>query len=246
MDPYKFSAIAHRDHDYCNPVSATRMDAILALVALSPASRVLDLGCGHAELAVRVAERWGARATAVDRSPPMLAAARTRVTRRGVVDTVTLVESDIAAFAADGASFDLAVMLGAGGIEGGVAGICASLAHWTRPGGYVLVGEGFWARRPDPEYAEMLGGAAALSDHRGNVQAGLDAGLAAVHAITATAEEWDDYEWKYARAIERHAREHPDDPDVPAMLERSRAWRDTYLRHGRGTLGFGCYLFWKP
>jgi hypothetical protein len=83
-------------------------------------------------------------------------------------------------------------------------------------------------------------------DHRGNVQAGVDAGLIPMHATTASMDEWDEYEWKYCRAIERYVREQPEDPDIPAMLERSRRWRDTYLRFGRDTLGFAVYLFYRP
>ncbi|MCC6194158.1 MAG: class I SAM-dependent methyltransferase, partial [Burkholderiales bacterium] len=37
-----------------------------------------------------------------------------------------------------------------------------------------------------------------------------------------------------------------EDPDVPAMLERIRKWRDGYLRWGRDTLGFAVYLFYRP
>ena len=69
------------------------------------------------------------------------------------------------------------------------------------------------------------------------MQAGVDAGLIPMHATTASQDEWDEYEWKYCRSIERYAREQPDDPDVPAMLERIRRWRDGYLRWGRDTLG---------
>ena len=63
---------------------------------------------------------------------------------------------------------------------------------------------------------------------------------------TASQDEWDDYEWKYCRSIERYAREQLDDPDNPWMLERIRRWRDGYLRWGRDTLGFGVYLFQGP
>ena len=38
----------------------------------------------------------------------------------------------------------------------------------------------------------------------------------------------------------------PTIPDVPAMLERIRRWRDAYLRWGRDTLGFAVYLFYRP
>jgi hypothetical protein len=67
-----------------------------------------------------------------------------------------------------------------------------------------------------------------------------------MHATTASQDEWDDYEWKYCRSIERYAREQLDDPDNPWMLERIRRWRDGYLRWGRDTLGFALYLFYRP
>jgi hypothetical protein len=93
----------------------------------------------------------------------------------------------------------------------------------------------------------LLGGSESqYLDHRGNVQAGIDAGLIPMHATAASMDEWDEYEWKYCRSIERYAREMPDDPDVPAMLERIRRWRDGYLRWGRDTLGFAVYLFYRP
>jgi hypothetical protein len=138
-------------------------------------------------------------------------------------------------------------MLGAGGIAGGMAGTCAQLKQWTRSGGYILIGEGYWRQKPASEYLSLLGGQdAQYLDHRGNVQAGVDAGLIPMHATSAAMDEWDEYEWKYSRSIERYAREQPEDPDVPAMLERSRRWRDAYLRWGRDTLGFAIYLFYRP
>jgi len=138
-------------------------------------------------------------------------------------------------------------MLGSSGIQGGMGGICRQLKAWTKSGGYVLIGEGYWRAKPHPEYLTLLGGIETeYLDHRGNVQAGIDAGLIPMHASTASQDEWDEYEWKYCRSIERYAREQPDDPDVPAMLDRIRRWRDGYLRWGRDTLGFALYLFYRP
>jgi hypothetical protein len=127
-----------------------------------------------------------------------------------------------------------------------MAGICSRLRTWTKAGGYVLVGEGYWRRRPHPKYLAFLGDEPSYLDHAGNVKAGIDAGLIPVHAMTASEDEWDEYEWKYSRSIERYAGEQPDDPDVPDMLDHVRRWRDAYLRWGRDTLGFGLYLFYRP
>jgi len=247
MNHQKFSSIAHRDHDYCNPISAAKIEKLLDLLPLDPTSRVLDLGCGRAELALRIIERFGSTVIAVDHSELMLDAARERAEWTGALSKLHLDDSDIRNYQADPETFHLTVMLGAGGIDGGMAGICNQLKVWTKPGGYLLIGEGYWLRKPHSEYLALLGGSdAQYLDHRGNVQAGSDAGLIPMHATTASVDEWDDYEWKYSRSIERYAGEQPDDPDVPEMLKRIRRWRDAYLRWGRDTLGFAVYLFYRP
>jgi SAM-dependent methyltransferase len=247
MNRDKFSAIAHRDHDYCNPIAAAKIERLLDLLPLSTEAQALDLGCGRGELALRLVERFACTVTAVDRSLAMLDAARDRGERRGARGRLRFIETDVASFAPEPEAFDVTAMLGGGGIAGGFAGICTSLARWTRRGGHVLVGEGYWAKPPAPEYLALLDARRdEFRDHRGNVQAGIDAGLIPLHASVASLDEWDDYEWKYARSIERYAIEEPDDPDVPAMLERIRRWRDGYLRWGRETLGFGLYLFHRP
>ncbi len=247
MSPHKFSAIAHRDHAYCNPIAAAKIERMLELVSLVGDASVLDLGCGRGELSLKLVERFQARVTAVDISSPMLDAVRQRAQACGALELLRLLEIDIADFKPDPECFDLTAMLGGGGIGGGIAGICTALAGWTRRGGYVLIGEGYWVRPPAPEYlAHLEATDDEFRDHRGNVQAGVDAGLIPLHAFVASPDEWDEYEWKYSRSIERYALEQPGDPDVPAMLERIRRWRDGYLRWGRDTLGFGVYLFHRP
>ena len=247
MSPHKFSAIAHRDHAYCNPIAAAKIERMLELVSLVGDASVLDLGCGRGELSLKLVERFQARVTAVDISSPMLDAVRQRAQACGALERLRLLEVDIADFKPDPECFDLTAMLGGGGIGGGIAGICTTLAGWTRRGGYVLIGEGYWVQPPAPEYlAHLEATADEFRDHRGNVRAGVDAGLIPLHAFVASPDEWDEYEWKYSRSIERYALEQPGDPDVPAMLERIRCWRDGYLHWGRDTLGFGVYLFHRP
>ena len=243
----KYIAIAHRDHDYCNPLSTTKIERMLDLLTLESSSRVLDLGCGRAELALRIIERFGSTVVAVDHSSYMLDAARERAEWTGALGRLHLDDTDIRDYRADPETFHLAVMLDGGGIPGGMSGICQKLRGWTCSGGYVLVGVGYWKRKPPGELVALLGGRQKeVHDHAGNVQAGVAAGLVPMHAVTASIDEWDDYEWKFCRSVEAYAREQPDDPDVPAMLDRVRRWRDAYLKWGRDSLGFAAYLFYRP
>ena len=59
-------------------------------------SRVLDLGCGRAELALRIIERFGSTVVAIDHSSPMLDAARERAEWTGALGKLHLDDVDIA------------------------------------------------------------------------------------------------------------------------------------------------------
>ncbi len=247
MNPQKFAAIAHRDHDYTNPLSAAKLERFLDLLPLDDASRVLDLGCGRAELSLRIIERFGATVIAVDGSSLMLDAARERAEWTGALGKLHLESCDVREYRADPETFHLTLMLDALGIEGGLGAACGRLKGWTQSGGYVLLGVNYWKRKPAGELVALLGMREGdIADHRGNVEAGVDAGLIPMHAVVASDDEWDEYQWKYFRSIERYAREQPDDPEVPEMVERARRLRDGFLRWGRDGLGFAAYLFYRP
>jgi hypothetical protein len=137
--------------------------------------------------------------------------------------------------------------VGATHAYGSYRGALNALQRAVVPGGRILLGEGYWKREPDPGYLAVLGAKPTdYTDHAGNVSAGIDAGLISLYSCASSDDEWDHYEGLYARAIERHAIAHPDDPDCAEMLTRIRTWRGAYLRWGRDTLGFGLYLFTKP
>ncbi len=71
--------------------SGGRVEALKRDVAarVPPKARVLEIGCGTAELAVRLARRE-CHVDAFDRSRGMIAVARERVTRAGMLDRVRL------------------------------------------------------------------------------------------------------------------------------------------------------------
>jgi methyltransferase family protein len=242
VDRFKFTTVAHADHDFLGPLSSTRADALVErLVGLAPGDRALDVGCGKAEFLMRAAARWVLDGLGVDWNPAFVAEARRRAASRGAA--VEVREGDAAALDVTPGSIALAICLGASQAFGGYDATLLALHRLVRPGGLALLGEGYWKRPPDPGYLEALGGSAEeATDDDGNIARARRAGWTPLHVATSDLAEWDDYEDRYANAVERHAREHPDDPDAPAMLGRIRAWRAAYEQWGRDTLGFGFYL----
>lgn len=244
MDRMRFSTIAHRDHRFCNPLDPATLARALESLGLGPGARVLDVGCGKGALLVDLARRFGAVGVGVDINPEFLAEGRALAERHGMAGSVTLIEREAAHLGAPAASFDLGVCIGSTHALGGYPETLRGLAGLVRPGGHVLVGQGYWKRDPDPEYLDRLGATAGeMTTHEGNIEAGIAAGLEPAGAWTSRDEDWDRYEDLYADSVERYAAGHPEDPDRPAMLERIRGWRETYRRWGRDTLGFGLYLF---
>ena len=142
------------------------------------------------------------------------------------------------------APFDAALCTGSTHAFGGYRQTLRALARAVRPGGQILVGEGYWRKDPDVGYLAALGTTRAeFHDHAGNVAVAVEEGLVPLYSTVSSGDEWDRYEGLYLRAVERYTAEHPEDPDTTALRDHIRRWRDAYLRWGRDTLGFGLYLF---
>ena len=247
MDPMKFTTIAHRSHRFCNPLDPAVLERALDGLGLGPGDRVIDVGCGKAALLVDLAQRHRVEGVGVDINAAFLAEGRAMAARAGVAAAVSLIEAEAGSLDLGPASFALGTCIGSTHALGGYAETLRGLRALVRPGGHVLVGQGYWKRPPDPEYLERLGATAdEMTTHEGNVAAGVAAGLTGAGAWVSGDDDWDRYEDLYAGTVEAHAAAHPEDPDGPAMLERIRRWRETYQRWGRDTLGFGLYLFRRP
>ena len=240
MDRTRYSTIAHRDHSFYSPLSEQTVDALIERLQLLPAARVLDVGCGKAEMLVRAVERYAASGVGIEPNRSFIE--RSRRHARVVLHAATLQQVKLKP-----GTFDAALCIGSTHAFGKYADALRELAALVRNAGCLAVGEGYWKRPPDPRYLDVLGGDAdEFTSHEGNIRAGEALGLRLRFAATSSDAEWDAYEGLYAASIERFAAEHPEDPDRDAMLERSRGWYASYNKWGRSTLGFGVYLFEKP
>ena len=139
-------------------------------------------------------------------------------------------------------------MLGAGGIDGGMAGICSTLKGWTKGGGYILIGEGYWQQKPHPDYLAMLGGAERAVSRPSRQRAGghrrradPDARDDGVARTSGTSTSGSTAARSSAtRASSRTIR------TCRRCSSASAAGATRYLRWGRDTLGFAVYLFYRP
>jgi SAM-dependent methyltransferase len=244
MDTWKFYDLTHRDHVLCNPLSEPKLDEMIRLLDLPRGARVLDVACGKGELLVRLAERHSIHGVGIDISPFCIADVRARAAGRAPATELELLTMDGADYGGAPGSFDLACCLGASWTFGGHVETLRALAGLVRPGGQVLVGEPFWRHDPAPAYLEWSGmRREVFGTHADNLQAGVSIGLVPLYALASSEDDFDRYEALQWRAADRYAREQPDDPDVPELLERVARNRHEYLAWGRTTLGWSLYLF---
>jgi SAM-dependent methyltransferase len=234
-----------------NPISGEKADRFVQLLELPAGGRVLDAGCGNGELLLRFAAHHMADGVGFDRDARCIEAAKKEAAVRGLAQRCEFHPVDAAGFAAPAASFDLGICVGSshafGEADAAYPETIRGLSRFVRPGGFLLIGEGYWKQPPAAEYLKLLGEPTGIyRDHAGNIALAEKMGLSALHAAVSNDDEWDDFEWRHQRKIQRWARENPDDPNCAEQLKQCVAWRDGYLRWGRSTMGFGLYLFQLP
>ena len=229
MERADYTRIAHDGMAIMNPIPASKLDEVLALLDLPARGRVVDLGCGKGDLLRRVAARYDVDAVGIDRDPKLLAEAP---------PGINVIVADIETWNRGRGAFDLVASVGS-------PAQLASLASLVRPGGLVLYGDGYWRREPSQEYLEALGATRDdLEEYAGTIRRATELGLTPVYAVTASVDDFDRYEWSWSLNGERFAAEHPEEPGVGEFLDWIRGGRRRYVElGGRDTLGFGLFLF---
>jgi SAM-dependent methyltransferase len=236
VDRARASAIAHRWHPVAAPVSDANLRRLLT--RLGPVERVLDLGCGFGEWLLAALEAAPhATGVGVDTSSPAIGEALRRAADRGLADRVDFEEADAAAH--EGAGFDAVLCVGATHAFGGLAGTLDAVRAHLRPGGRVLLGEGFWDGDPTPQAMSALGAAPGeLPDLNGLVETVRAAGYEPGYGHVSSAEEWDDYEWSWTGALTEWALTEAGEPDRASALAMAGTHREEWLAGYRGQLGF--------
>jgi SAM-dependent methyltransferase len=232
------SAVAHRWHPIAAPVSPDNVRLLVKRLALSPGGRLLDVGCGFGEWLLAALEAApGTTAVGVDTSAPALAEAQQRATTRGLVDRVAFEHADADDWT--GKDVDAVLCIGATHAFGGLGPTLDAVRRYLRPGGRVLLGEGYWEGTPSATALAALGaepgelpGIAALVERV--QQAGFEPG----YGHLSTAAEWDHYEWCWTGALSEWALTEAGDEDREPALELAREHRRQFLGGYRGELGF--------
>ncbi len=152
LDPYAFLAVLGKR--VIHPGGRASTDQLLARAELGPGDRVLDIGCGVATTAIRIATRTGATVVAADISPLMRERAARNVRRAGA-GGVCVQTADILALPYDSGEFDC-VLAEAVTMFVDRRRAALELARVCTPGGRVLATEFCWRKPPTAQAREIF------------------------------------------------------------------------------------------
>jgi SAM-dependent methyltransferase len=247
MDRWKFFDITHSRHLICNPMSEEKLHRLCDVLPLVEGDHALDIACGKGEFLVRLAEVHGVSGVGVDISPYCIRDCREKKRERAPEADLVFLEMDGADYKpGNGDRFRLASCIGASWVYGGHRGTLRALSEMTVPGGWVVVGEPFWVRKPSDDYLESQNiGRGDYGTHLGNIRMGEELSMRIAYTVVSDADDWDHYESLQWLAAEQYLAENPEDPDNEELLRMIQVSKKAYLGEGRDVLGWAIYVFKK-
>ncbi|MGO9196757.1 MAG: SAM-dependent methyltransferase [Acidimicrobiales bacterium] len=225
-----------------NPLSPEKLLLIGDICRIKDGTRVLDLACGKAEMLCLFASNLGATGVGIDVHAPFLADARARATELGVEQAVTFIEADAGDPPDVGAPFDVVCCIGATWIGGGLAGTLELMGQRVSPGGWLLVGEVYWAEPPPPYVRQKYEAGQEFADLAGTLERFEAADLDLVEMVLASHEDWDRYAASQWLNVSDWLAANPDDADAAEVRHTRDASRRDYLADERRCLGWGVFV----
>jgi SAM-dependent methyltransferase len=212
------------------PLSDARADAMASRLAAAQPTSILDVGCGWAELLLRVTALLPtASARGVDTEQRHLARARANATARGLtVELDNLPGGEVTEPA------DLVICIGSSHAFGEtVPDALAALRKLVRPGGRLLYGEGTWEEHGPVDPSLVWEDMPALPSVAGLTDLAVEAGFRPLWVETASQDELFAFESGFLADVEEWLMHHDDAEQRAKNDEHRKRWLGGY-RNGFG------------
>ncbi|MGO9964616.1 MAG: SAM-dependent methyltransferase [Acidimicrobiales bacterium] len=238
----RYHEISESSHRIMNPLSFDNLLLLGDICRLAKGTRMLDLACGKGEMLCLFARDFGVGGVGIDIHGPYLADARARAAELGVEGTVRFIEGDAGDPPELGERFDIVSCIGATWIGGGLNGTLALMGPLVVPGGWLLVGEVYWAETPPSRVREKYETGQDFADLAGTLHRFEASGVDLVEIVLSSPQDWDRYEASQWRNVADWLASNPEDAEAAEILEeRDRSRRD-YLADERRCLGWGVFV----
>jgi SAM-dependent methyltransferase len=232
---------------FMGPLSEDRADRLVRFLAGGPGGKVVDIGCGWAELLLRVvAAAPHLHGIGVDTNADAIARGQHEAAERGLAARATLIVGDAKSEAPHDAVS--AICIGssqawaasdAGDLPMDYRAALRALRDMVSRGGRIVYGEGIWSAPPTAAaIAPLAGRVDEFVTLAELVEIAVSCDFMPVAFHQASPDEWDTFESgysaRYATWLAQHPRDHPDAAEVRDL---ARQQRSANLGGYRGILG---------
>jgi SAM-dependent methyltransferase len=232
---------------YPAPVSARRALAVIEMLRLPRAARILDVAAGSGGLLLDAVALHDGSGLGLVSDESEATSARAAAEREGLAGRADFTVATPGTFAPERRFDAILCVRPTPAPRDSFAAVAVDCFEWLRVGGVLLVGEPFLRRPPAPRYRALLGDAGAeLAATGARAGALVAAGFELKVTVVCSESEWDAHESARYRAALREAANLTDESAARAVRERAEAWYHAYWRYGRDTLGFAFQAYGKP
>ena len=224
--------------NFNNPMTEATADRLVAeLVATSP-NRILDVGCGWAELLLRLlAACPDATGHGIDHDDALIDRAKSNARDRNLTSRVTFSPS------LDGDDRgDLVLNIGAEHVFGDLDQALVELHKLVQPGGRLLLGTQFWEQPPSADLVKTIGELPTLVEL---MDAATSIGWRPLGLRVASLDDWDHFESRFLMDWEHYVMKPTSRSASDRAIAAADDHRRSYLRR-RGTLGFAFVTLGRP
>lgn len=230
-----------------NPIDESKLDEIINLLQIKSTDTIVDIGGGNGTVLLKMIQKSKAKGILIERNKKLIEACKKESKALVKTGKLVLAEADAKAYLKNFApkSIYCFVCIGSSFIFNSYINFIKAILPYLKDGGFLLVGEEFWMKKPAKEYLKILGSTEAESRyHFQNIEAPEKLGLTYLYTHIASVDDWNKFEGIYFLEEEMKALELPE-KERKERLKNIRAFRKAQFKFGRSTMGFGLYLFTK-
>jgi SAM-dependent methyltransferase len=240
MDRFELYNISEDYMELINPLTPEKIITVGKFLELKKGSKVIDFGCGFAEVLVLWAEAFGISGIGIDIRKHACERATKKISDRGLSDSIEIVCGKGDEYSFEKGAFDVAACIGASFIWGGYKSTIHGMKDAIHTKGKLVIGEPYWLKEPiPPEFVKKN-----QTVHREHelLQITQEEGFDFEYMVRSSHDDWDGYEASNWFSLARWLEENPNHPEKKEVINWLHEMQDEYLRYGREYCGFAVYI----
>lgn len=245
MDRHLYSKVRHSTLSICSPLNQSDIEAASKEIGPLPNGRILEIGCGKAEILARLMEATNARGLGIDLPDSLADQLSPFATQQRNSNKLEVRFQDASEFIAHSTdAFDAIVFSGASHAVGGLGQLPFVAKKLLKPKGWLILGELIWGDTPDSEFLKTLEMREDDLPKAADVpELFASAKMKNIFWHAVSNEQFFQYEKTLYENGTSYALSRPGDSVAAEIGEQSRSWFDLMNRAGLKFFSFGWGLF---